>query len=802
MSAVMMIVDDTSLGDGGTYTGRLVHNRRDGRGAATWRRWRSGTYDGEWRDNKRHGRGSHRWPNGTTYDGEWHADKRDGWGVYRWPEGSWYEGLWRGENWERGAFHHENGVDVFEGAWSQAVEMQGWGVQRRTVNGNSSNNSKSSNRKSVTTAAAAAASSTPRTSDVIMMETVYEGEWDRDKWHGRGTWRSPDGSGDLYHGKFENGKRSGNGSMLFGGDGGSYVGEWKNDKFHGQGVRLWANGDRYDGKWVCGMENGEGTRTWSRDGSSFTGLWEMGTPKKGTRRWPNGDMFEGTFTTAPQQQSGGSDSGDWSALELQGEGVATLSSSSEGHNVNLLRGILNKNNVFIQQDGGESEPARLQQHKMGYLPPFEMIEALKTEYTKEMNAAKKQWEQVNESNIKQHNQLNQKIEELEQKLQKQQEELQNNEDNDPQFLPLTTMQPVLPELTEAFQLATQFQSQMKASARELLLLQESLANMNSSLQGATQHNEELASHLRDLSVLKHALGKQLEEACESCKKVLGQTLTAQDSEAEIQQCSRNLAELTKKVLGIKPIDRQAPEPSPPQGFSNNSLLLLQSLQESTGCCQSGDDSTTPVEPFRFLGPLTDTLTQLQGCLFEHCTKLVDQHTRLSKELSDQVTLGHNLHKQIEEIQGSCSELMRQHKTKWMLQRGMEGDEQFIALPAVWSQLSQLLPPAQQALVDLIVIVAKSTSSCSSSIDPQKQTPAGVAAARRATLPGCTAATSSPSDNNNSQDTVVVLCFVCEERPPNICFQPCGHIVVCSECSTALKRCTTCRTPIHNKQTLF
>ncbi|KAH3722646.1 hypothetical protein Pelo_18647 [Pelomyxa schiedti] len=137
----------------------------------------------------------------------------------------------------------------------------------------------------------------------------------------------------------------------------------------------------------------------------------------------------------------------------------------------------------------------------------------------------------------------------------------------------------------------------------------------------------------------------------------------------------------------------------------------------------------------------------------------------------------------------------------MLQRGMEGDEQFIALPAVWSQLSELLPPAQQALVDLIVIVAKSTSSSSSFIHPQKQTPAGEAVARRATLPGCTAATSSPSDNNSQEETVV-LCFVCEERPPNIYFQPCGHAVVCSECSTALKRCTTCRTPIHHKQTLF
>ncbi|KAH3764153.1 hypothetical protein Pelo_3985 [Pelomyxa schiedti] len=283
------------------------------------------------------------------------------------------------------------------------------------------------------------------------------------------------------------------------------------------------------------------------------------------------------------------------------------------------------------------------------------------------------------------------------------------------------------------------------------------------------------------------LGKQLDETCNTCKKVLGQTLTAQNSEAEIQQCSRNISELTKKMLGIKPVDGMLLEPSPPLEGTEN---LLKPTPEFI--LSGGSKTTTRVEPFHFLAPLTDTLTQLQGCRFGECAKLADQHTTLSKELSEQVTLGHNLRKQIEEMQGSCSELMREYKSKWVLMRGLEGDQQFISLPCVWSQLSQLLPQAQQTVFDLVV--SKATSSSIS--EPQRQQTRVTAEAT--TLPGCTAATTASSVN---EGTVVSMCLVCDEREPNVCFQPCGHVVVCSECSTVVKRCTKCRTPIHHKQSL-
>ncbi|KAH3731821.1 phosphatidylinositol-4-phosphate 5-kinase [Pelomyxa schiedti] len=299
-----MVVDDTSAVRGGpTYTGRVVDGKPEGRGTLKWPD--GDTYDGVWLNGDRTGRGVYKWPDGSTYEGEWLNYKMDGWGVAHLADGPWFEGLWRDDHQKRGTWHDSNGVDVWDGEWvwnatANCPETQGWGA----------------------------------------MVTVYEGEWDRHQWHGVGTWVSPDGSGDIYHGQFDHGMKCGTGSILFGaggGDyggnnskGGSYVGEWKDDVFHGRGVRLWANGDRYDGQWVSGKENGEGTKTWSRDGSSFTGLWVSGVPTKGTRRWSNGDKFEGTFT-----QDGDGNGSGWECRG--GEGVATLSLSS------VLKGTLNDN---------------------------------------------------------------------------------------------------------------------------------------------------------------------------------------------------------------------------------------------------------------------------------------------------------------------------------------------------------------------------------------------------------------------------------------------------------------------------
>ncbi|KAH3762782.1 radial spoke head protein [Pelomyxa schiedti] len=759
-----------------TYKGRVVNGTWDGTG--TCHGAKGGMYDGEWRGGVQHGRGVQKWANGAKYEGEWHVGKWDGWGVYLQADGCWFEGLWRENHLKRGTWHHANSVDVKDGEWAwnatkKLNEMQGWGVQRRT-----------------TTKGGATG-----------METVYEGGWDSHKWHGVGTWRSPDGSGDIYRGQFDHGMKCGTGSILFGGGGdggnnskgGSYVGGWKDNAFHGRGVRLWANGDRYDGQWVQGKEHGDGTKTWSRDGSSFTGLWVNGVPIKGMRKWPNGDLFEGTFT-----QNGGNESG-W---ECRGEGVATLSQAS------VLKGSLNNN--LLQS--GNSEV----QHKMGSLPQFEhhqRIEKLRNEHTKqksdlkskmeEMQATEKEWQKVTERNNQQHaEQLN----EVNKKRQQLQDQLQALEEIS------VRMGKAHPELKEAFALTTLFQSQLHKSSSEFVLLEESLEHLNQTLQGATESNTALTSRLRELTELKATLATKLNESDDACKKLLGQTLTVQNCESEIQECSRNISTLTKKVLTTSTSERKNSLHVLKEGGKTNNtgsdentvddILMKPLLTVNEPQLHQRDDTFTP--PFQLLCTLSDTLAQLQRCQFEECTKLANKHTVLSKELSEQETLGGTLRKAIEETQRECSELQREHKGKWEIQQGLEGDEKFIGMPCVWSMLSELLPQAQQAMFDLIVSKATLSSSASPGAAPsfyQNNTHTSQQPRAATTLPGCTATSSlSPTSHSSSMpnhnDNNV--CIECDERPPNVQLQPCGHVVACSQCAAAMKKCPECRSLIKDK----
>ncbi|KAH3731386.1 mORN repeat protein [Pelomyxa schiedti] len=786
-----MVVDDTSaVGGGATYTGRVVDGKPDGRGTTKWPD--GDTYDGVWLNGARTGRGVLKWPDGDTRGGEWLNNKRDGWGVAHCADGSWFEGLWRDDHWKRGTWHHSNGVDVWDGEWvwnttANGHDMQGWGVQRRMT--------------------------TKGGATVKMVVTVYEGEWDRSTWHGVGTWWSPDGSGDIYHGQFDHDVKCGTESILFGGGGdyggnnnpegggGSYVGEWKDDVFHGRGVRLWANGDRYDGQWVGGKEHGEGTKTWSRDGSSsFTGLWEDGVPTKGTRRWPNGDMFEGTFTQ------------NWCR---GGEGVATLSSSSSPSSSNL-KGTLNNNNLFQ----GASHPGVKHQMGSSQFEHCQLIEKLKNEAAKEkseleaklkeeMKAAKQEWEQItarnNEKHSEQLNQVKKNLQQLQDQLQKKQQE--DDDDERKSILVRTTTHS---EFREAFESAKLLQSQLLILEPQFVLLEESLRKVNDSLQRATESNEELASHLKKLTELKGTLVMKLNESDSACKKLLGQTLTVQNSESEIQECARNISTLTKKVLGIKSSAKSStsemetvPKEEEGDGNTVDDILMKPLLTVN----DPQPHTFTP--PFQLLCTLSDTLAQLQRCHFDECTKLADKHTVLSKELSEQVSVGGTLHKAINETQRECSELQREHKGKWRLQRGLEGDEKFIGMPCVWSQLSELLPQAQQAIVELSLSKATLSSSACFGGSQQQQQPrlpsmtTESTAAGGTTLPGCTATSSSvspvllssvPNCNNNESN----VCVECEERPPDVQLQPCGHVVLCSQCAAVMKKCPHCRTFIKDK----
>lgn len=60
---------------------------------------------------------------------------------------------------------------------------------------------------------------------------------------------------------------------------------------------------------------------------------------------------------------------------------------------------------------------------------------------------------------------------------------------------------------------------------------------------------------------------------------------------------------------------------------------------------------------------------------------------------------------------------------------------------------------------------------------------------------------SSQDKKDKQPKPVDLCCICEERTPDTRVQPCGHVVVCQECSIDLQQtadsdhCVVCRRPI-------
>lgn len=82
---------------------------------------------------------------------------------------------------------------------------------------------------------------------------------------GRGEGIAPDGrrvhdygGGDVYDGEWAQGKRHGQGKMVWN-SGQEYEGEWHLDSMHGEGVYRWPDGQIYEGQFKNGSREGLGT---------------------------------------------------------------------------------------------------------------------------------------------------------------------------------------------------------------------------------------------------------------------------------------------------------------------------------------------------------------------------------------------------------------------------------------------------------------------------------------------------------------------------------------------------------------
>ena len=124
-------------------------------------------------------------------------------------------------------------------------------------------------------------------------------------------------NGDYYDGEFVNGKREGEGKLIYangnhyegtflGGlpngrgkliqtDNDIYEGEWKNGKINGQGIRLHNNGDKYVGNHLNDVRSGKGLYLFV-NGDSYNGNWVSGKANgKGILKFRNGDIYDGEF---------------------------------------------------------------------------------------------------------------------------------------------------------------------------------------------------------------------------------------------------------------------------------------------------------------------------------------------------------------------------------------------------------------------------------------------------------------------------------------------------------------------------
>lgn len=94
---------------------------------------------------------------------------------------------------------------------------------------------------------------------------IYEGEWNANTKHGKGTYY------------FANGQ--------------IYKGDFKNDECHGSGILFYPDGKRYEGAWRDGKKNGKGTYIFPND-SLYSVVYQDG------KKQNQGQLVDGSVSVA------------------------------------------------------------------------------------------------------------------------------------------------------------------------------------------------------------------------------------------------------------------------------------------------------------------------------------------------------------------------------------------------------------------------------------------------------------------------------------------------------------------------
>jgi len=127
---------------------------------------------------------------------------------------------------------------------------------------------------------------------------VYTGDWLKGKRTGKGLYLFHQ-SGNRYKGDYVDGIKEGQGIFWWTSGphtGERYEGEFRHDRRNGVGVYWFANGDVFEGHWINGKRHGQGQMMFESDGNILNGTWFEGLRNgqfEVTK--PDGQVFQLTY---------------------------------------------------------------------------------------------------------------------------------------------------------------------------------------------------------------------------------------------------------------------------------------------------------------------------------------------------------------------------------------------------------------------------------------------------------------------------------------------------------------------------
>ncbi|KAL7463250.1 hypothetical protein ACHAXS_003623 [Conticribra weissflogii] len=143
---------------------------------------------------------------------------------------------------------------------------------------------------------------------------IYQGDWERGRMHGSGTYYyyeetpglGPHSGKEIgkYIGEFRENFRNGLGLYMLS-NGSSYDGEWRENNMNGWGVFRWPDGSVYEGFWKEGRRHGASGRLLASDGFRYEGAWvNNGMEGRGIATYPNGQIYEGMWVAGRREGRG------------------------------------------------------------------------------------------------------------------------------------------------------------------------------------------------------------------------------------------------------------------------------------------------------------------------------------------------------------------------------------------------------------------------------------------------------------------------------------------------------------------